>query len=220
MADEQTVTILLVEDDVLFASTIAEYLVDNGMQVYTSRTVEEALQRDLDGVHGAIIDVMLPNDPSLSGIPHDEARGGYMTGVALTRRLKCKRADLPIVLLSAEVAGGEARAWAKDNGHPFVSKLENRSRLITALHDLGLAASVARPRSFIVHGHDNQLLLEMKDYLQNVLHWPTPVVLRDEPSCGKTIIEKFEQTAGLVDWVFVLLSPDDRAFSGASTAWH
>ena len=139
-----------------------------------------------------------------------------MTGVALTRRLKRLRPDLPIILLSSEIAGGEARAWAKENGHLFVSKLENRSRLLTALHDLGLAVSVERPRCFIVHGHDEQLLLEMKDYLQNVLNWPSPMVLRDQPSCGKTIIEKFEQTAGLVDWVFVLLSPDDRAFSKSS----
>jgi CheY-like chemotaxis protein len=216
MVANEPIRILLVEDDILFASTVAEYLTDNGIEVRISRTVEEALSADLNSFRGAIVDVMLPNNPSLSGIQNDEARGGYMTGVALTRRLKRQQPNIPIVLLSSEIAGGEARAWAKDNGHLFVSKLENRSRLLSALHKLGLAASVERPRSFIVHGHDEALLLEMKDYLQNVLHWPEPVVLRDQLSCGKTIIEKFEQTAGLVDWVFVLLSPDDRAFSRVS----
>ena len=216
MASENPVTIVLVEDDLLFASTIAEYLGDNGIQVITCRTVEEALQTNLERVQGAIVDVMLPNDPVSSGIPADEARGGYMTGVALTRRLKQTRSNLSVILLSSEVAGGAARTWAFENQVPFVSKLEHRSRLLTALHAVGLATRVERPRSFIVHGHDEALLLETKDYLQNVLHWPTPVVLRDTPSCGKTILEKFEQTAGLVDWVFVLLSPDDKAFSGAS----
>ncbi|MDO9262813.1 MAG: nucleotide-binding protein [Desulfosalsimonadaceae bacterium] len=216
MEVKEIVRILLIEDDILFASTVAEYLTDNGIEVQTIRTVEDALSTDLNAFRGAIVDVMLPNNPSSSGIPNDEARGGYMTGVALTRRLKKQQPNLPIVLLSSEIAGGEARAWAKENGHLFVSKLENRSCLLTALHKLGLTVSVERPRSFIVHGHDEELLLEMKDYLQNVLHWPRPVVLRDQPSCGKTIIEKFEQTAGLVDWVFVLLSPDDKAFLKAS----
>ena len=216
MASENPVAILLVEDDVLFASTIAEYLMDNGIQVSTCRTVEDALRFNLEGVQGAIVDVMLPNDPASSDIQADEARGGFMTGVALTRRLRQRRSDLSVILLSSEIAGGEARVWALENKVPFVSKLEHRSRLLTALHSLGLAPSVQRPRTFIVHGHDKALLLETKDYLQSVLRWPPPVVLRDTPSCGKTIIEKFEQTAGLVDWVFVLISPDDRAFSGAS----
>jgi predicted nucleotide-binding protein len=120
------------------------------------------------------------------------------------------------VLLSSEIVGGEARSWAKENGHLFVSKLEDRSRLLSALSKLGFACNVERPRSFIVHGHDERLLLEMKDYLQNVLKWPNPIILRDQPSCGKTIIEKFEECAGLVDWVFVLLSPDDKAFDPKS----
>ena len=33
-------------------------------------------------------------------------------------------------------------------------------------------------RAFIVHGHDEQLLLETKDYIQNVLGWPEPIVLK------------------------------------------
>lgn len=37
-------------------------------------------------------------------------------------------------------------------------------------------------------------------------------MLRDQPSGGKTIIEKFEEHAGLVDWVFILISPDDKMF--------
>jgi len=51
--------------------------------------------------------------------------------------------------------------------------------------------------------------MELKDYLQNTLRWPEPVVLREQANGGKTIIEKFEENAGLVDWVFVLLTPDD-----------
>jgi len=204
--------ILLVEDDSFFAQIIKEYLADNGMETVITKTPQEALSQYHNEYDAAIIDIMLPNDPALSGIPVEETRGGYLTGIAVARRLRIKNSDLPLVFLSAEVIGGEARQWAKDNGHPFVLKYESRSRLLSALADLGLTTKIERPRVFIVHGHDEALLAEAKDYFQNTLKWPEPVVLRDKPNGGKTIIEKFEEHADLVDWVFVLISPDDKSF--------
>jgi len=70
-------------------------------------------------------------------------------------------------------------------------------------------------RSFIVHGHDHQSLYELKDYLQNTLRLAEPVVLRQMPSRGKTLIEKFEREAEAVQLVFVLLTPDDKVAGAA-----
>jgi predicted nucleotide-binding protein len=64
-------------------------------------------------------------------------------------------------------------------------------------------------RSFIVHGHEDSVKLALKNYLQNTLGWPEPVILAEKPSGGKTIIEKFEEHAKNIDVVFVLLTPDD-----------
>jgi predicted nucleotide-binding protein len=64
-------------------------------------------------------------------------------------------------------------------------------------------------RSFIVHGHDPEAVLELKNFLQNRLHWTEPIILHEQPSRGLTIIEKFEQHAQSLDVVFVLLTPDD-----------
>jgi predicted nucleotide-binding protein len=64
-------------------------------------------------------------------------------------------------------------------------------------------------RSFIVHGHDETEKLALKNYLQNTLKWPEPVILAEKPSGGKTIIEKFEEHSKNIDVVFVLLTPDD-----------
>ncbi|HXL79989.1 MAG TPA: TIR domain-containing protein [Pyrinomonadaceae bacterium] len=204
--------ILLVEDDVFFAQAITEYLADNGIDTLTTKSTQDALSENLIEYDAAVIDVMLPNDPALSGISSEESRAGYLAGVALARRLRIKKSDFPIILLSAGVGGGEARQWARDQGHPFVLKDEKPTRLLSALADLGLAPKLERPRAFIVHGHDEALLAELKDYLQNTLKWPEPIVLRDQPNNGKTLIEKFEEHAGFADWVFVLISPDDRAF--------
>ena len=60
-----------------------------------------------------------------------------------------------------------------------------------------------------MHGHDEVALLQLKNYLQNTLGWPEPVVLREQPNCGRTIIEKFEEFSELIDCAFVLLTPDD-----------
>jgi len=204
--------LLLVEDDSFFGRRIAEFLADNGIESTTTRTTAEALSIGLDEFNGAIIDVMLPNDPAMSGISVEEARGGYLSGIALSRRIRQKHSNFPIILLSAELAGGEARAWAKDNGCYFLSKVDDRSRLLTFLTDLGLVHHVPRPRTFIVHGHDESMLRDLKDYLQNTLKWPEPVILREQRNGGKSIIEKFEENAGPIDWVFVLLSPDDKVF--------
>lgn len=65
-------------------------------------------------------------------------------------------------------------------------------------------------RSFIVHGHDEASLYELKDYLQNTLELAEPVVLRHMPGLGKTLIEKFEREAEATELVFVLLTPDDE----------
>lgn len=204
--------VLLVEDDSFFAQRVAEYLSDNGIATEVVKTTTEAIAASIDKYDVAIIDVMLPNQADVSGITVEEARGGFFSGVALARKFREKKSTFPIIFLSAGIAGGEAHRWAKENKIPFVFKYEDRSRLLSALSDLGFVADVQRPRTFIVHGHDETMLTELKSYLQNTLHWPEPVVLREQPNSGKTIIEKFEEFAGRVDWVFVLISPDDKTF--------
>ena len=62
---------------------------------------------------------------------------------------------------------------------------------------------------FIVHGHDGNERYVLKDYLQNTLHYPEPVILSDKAGCGRVIIESFEVEAEHVGLVFALVTPDD-----------
>lgn len=64
-------------------------------------------------------------------------------------------------------------------------------------------------RTFIVHGRDEATKSDLKNYLQNALKLPEPLVLHEQPSMARTIIEKFEDVAQQVNLVFVLLTPDD-----------
>jgi CheY-like chemotaxis protein len=208
--------ILIVEDDQFYSQLIAEFLEDRGLATVRLRSAEEAVAVDAAKYEGAIVDVMLPNSPEASGITMEESRGGFCTGLAVARRLLRQNASLRVVLLSSGLVGGEADTWAAQQSIPFLRKEDGREALLRALGALGLLGRDRTPLAFIVHGHDEAALLELKNYIQNALKWQEPVVLREQSSAGRTIIEKFEDYGQRIDCVFVLLTPDDKAISGRS----
>ena len=62
---------------------------------------------------------------------------------------------------------------------------------------------------FIVHGHDSEAKLSLKNYVQNTLKMEEPIILAEKASGGLTIIEKFEKFSEECNLIFVLLTPDD-----------
>jgi len=208
--------ILIVEDDYFYAQRITEILEDHSVNVQVVRSAEDAIATDIGKFDGAIIDLMLPNDPAASGISNEEGRGGFLTGVAVARRFLQKKPDLRITMLSSGVETLEAEAWASQRSVPFVSKADGYESLIRTLKQLKIVAGDEAPLSFIVHGHDSTAVLDLKNYIQNTLKWQEPIVLREQRSSGRTIIEKFEEYARTVDCVFVLLTADDKVVESAT----
>jgi predicted nucleotide-binding protein len=202
------VKIFVIEDDQFYAQKLAELLRDHGAEAILIQSAEDALQADMAEVTGAIVDLMLPNNPDRSGISNEESRGGFLTGVCIARRFLERNPNLRLVLLTSAF-NPEADAWARSKQLPVVSKSEGYLALLRCLQKLDMVSGENTPLAFIVHGHDQRTLLELKDYLQNVLKWQPPIVLRDQPNGGRTIIEKFEDYAHRVDCIFVLLTPDD-----------
>jgi CheY-like chemotaxis protein len=200
---------LVVEDDQFYAQRIMEYLQDHSVETRIVQSAEEAVNADLITVDGAIIDLMMPNNVEASGISIEESRGGFLTGVCVARRLLAKKPGLRIVMLSSGI-NSEAYAWAAQKSIPFVSKEDGYHALLRSLKHLGLLPGDPSPLAFVVHGHDSAALYELKNFIQNTLKWQEPVVLREQQSAGKTLIEKFEEYAHKVDCVFVLLTPDDN----------
>jgi predicted nucleotide-binding protein len=200
--------VLIVEDDQFYSQRICELLQDQGAEAANARSAPEALHTDLSPFDAAVIDVMLPNDTS--EISAEESRGGFLTGIAIARRLLKKKPALKILMLSSDVTNVEAERWTLEHSIPFVPKHKGGDALLDALRRMGVISGRRSPLAFIVHGHDSAAVLELKDYVQNTLHWQEPIVLRDQPSLGKTLIEKFEEFARKVDCVFVLLTPNDK----------
>ena len=63
---------------------------------------------------------------------------------------------------------------------------------------------------FIIHGHDENRLLELEKILKE--HFGLiPIVLKDQPNNGSTtLIEKFEQYASQCSYAIALFTPDDQ----------
>jgi predicted nucleotide-binding protein len=105
----------------------------------------------------------------------------------------------------------ETEKWFRTHGNGLYLKseaLQNPGGLIRCVADLGAVATRVHVRAFIVHGHDLSVRNQLKQMLEEYFR-VSVVVLDEQPSRGRTIIEKFDDEAGDVDIVFVLLTPDD-----------
>lgn len=60
---------------------------------------------------------------------------------------------------------------------------------------------------FIVHGHDHEALEAVRSLVQKL--GLNPIVLKDAPNGGRTLIEKFEANSERAGFAIVLLTPDD-----------
>ena len=69
------------------------------------------------------------------------------------------------------------------------------------------AAVVPSNRVFVVHGHDDAALQGLARFLEKL--GLEAIILKEQPDQGRTIIEKFENTADDIGFAVVLLTPDD-----------
>ncbi|MFO6419511.1 TIR domain-containing protein [Hylemonella sp. W303a] len=113
--------------------------------------------------------------------------------------------------------------WENHNAKSLQSKISRLRGLVelleTELALTGVSPQLEAPqrhlealqtpsrRVFLVHGHNDGLLHEVARYLEKLQL--QPIVLREQPSSGRTIIEKFVDFAD-VGYAVVLLTPDDR----------
>lgn len=107
--------------------------------------------------------------------------------------------------------------WESHNAKALQTKISRLRGLVELLEtELSLSGETPSPpettvqlsrRVFLVHGHHDGLLHEVARYLEKLKL--QPIILREQPSSGRTIIEKFVDFAD-VGYAVVLLTPDDR----------
>ena len=203
--------ILWVDDDVFFMTRLVGHVRDAGYDVILAEGPDEALghfRKNLDETALVVLDVMMPHGKELSAV---ESMAGYATGLALARKLREERHDIPLLAVSV-ATDHDVMDWFRKNTTGYLVKPASPGEVVRMIAKAVGGAKLGKrrgPKAFIVHGHDEAALLSLKNYLQNTLRFPEPIVLREQPSQGRTIIEKFEEVAADVDLVFVLLTPDD-----------
>ena len=87
--------------------------------------------------------------------------------------------------------------FARDYKHYILSDGQSDERLVIP----------ASNKVFIVHGHDEAALQGLARFLEKL--GLKAIVLREQPDKGRTVIEKFEDSADEVGFAVVLLTPDD-----------
>jgi predicted nucleotide-binding protein len=203
IAMAQRKSILVVDNEPEFFADFQGILDDLGYDsVYAdSSNAAVALLGKRTKVDCVIIDATLATPPG-------QCEPRYHGGVWLGRWIRRNRRNLAFIGCSGW-ADQSTREWFARNGAGFLSKPDAvkpariRPLLCRALNEQVM------PRCFIVHGRD-PVILELKNFVQNRLRLPEPIVLREQADGGLTIIEKFEHYAEGVDLVFVLLAPEDR----------
>jgi DNA-binding NarL/FixJ family response regulator len=209
--------ILLIDDDVFFANYVANVLTDIGGYLVTqSHSVDDGLElarkRKFPLV---IVDLKMPPGKAFDSV---ETSGGHKTGLALARQIKNVSVTTKILVHSAAPEIDFGHLPFEIGGATFLRKSSSPMELIRAVRQILQPHSI-RPKSFIVHGHDHTTVLELKNYLQNRLGFDEPTILAEQPFLGLTTIERFEVCASGIDWVLVLLTPDDTGqLRGASSS--
>ena len=61
---------------------------------------------------------------------------------------------------------------------------------------------------FIVHGHDTENLLELRNLLKEKYQL-NPIILSERPGKSRTLIKKLEEEARTSNYAFILITPDD-----------
>jgi CheY-like chemotaxis protein len=201
---------IVVIDDDLAMEAVSEAFHYRGHDARRVNSASAALA-DIDQIASAdlvILDIIMPWPDSE---PRRALSGDRTAGMEILRALRTKAKHLPVIAYSGTQEGSVIEALRDDKAATFISKWDShslRELLDLAFKRLGLA-NTPDPVPFIVHGHDDGTKLALKNFLQNRLHLPEPIILHEQPNQGRTIIEKFEHYAAQASIVFVLLTPDD-----------
>ena len=203
--------ITIIDDD-LAMETLGENLHYLGHDVVRFSSATEAL----DGIESivksdlVVLDIIMERPANLPGVV---VGGDKTTGMEIFQRIRRKQSRLPIVVFSATSDADVVRLLGRDRCTTFLSKwsMPNVLEVIKTIETkLGIENSGVLPTTFIVHGHDEKTKWAVKNYLQNTLKLPEPIILHEQPNLGRTVIEKFEYYAAQSYLAFVILTPDDR----------
>ena len=215
--------VVLLEDDHFQAAYIADEVRWNFSDSHVEQiSAESEFRRRFDGFTKNppdlfVLDVVVRwSDPGPLVVPvpaevrqSGPSRAGIRCQQMLAQNETTK--SVPVVIYSIL----ERADYEAELGHPLPNVVTinkgDRGRLLAVIRSMSRAAMVPqqhKPAVFVVHGHDDEAKETVARFIERL--GLNAVILHEQPSLGKTIIEKFE-THSEVAYAVVLLTPDDLA---------
>ena len=220
-AAQRKPVILFVEDENFIRAEFSKILRQHDYEVKEADNPDTALEI---ASKGGRIDLLLTDvqmalrpDTQLSNV---DTKGGEWAGLALGRWFRRRFSTTPIIFWTTNYTGKVREAAVQIGNARLVSKRQGHMILDEIGEMLEGIRSGVRPRIFIVHGHDTGSLDQLCKLIKDDFRLPPPIVLREQASRGKTLIEKIEDEAPNIDLVIVLLTPDDRVIAAHGTEAH
>jgi predicted nucleotide-binding protein len=219
-------TLLLVDNDPDFLASRSKRLQDDGFEVVTASSPEEAKAKLKKlRIDVAILDVRLRDDhdpDDVSGIELAGEISGDVVKIIMTRSLTSDRVisvlqerrggrkgtvATVIIKEDPKAPRGQRQADLRQGARSRKSKRPIVLQPGREYEELKRAIEeYLLPSVFVVHGHDPAARLLVEKFIERV--GLKPVILQDLPGGGRTIIEQIEFHSD-VDFAVVLLTPDD-----------
>jgi predicted nucleotide-binding protein len=188
-------TILLLDNDPRQLRTWKEVLFNGGYKVLAVGSEDDAKKKlAANQVDLAVIDVRLVDDDNEA----DESGIEFARTVdqAIPKIILTKHPDLETAVESLK---GRDKSVAND----YVGKSQGGTKLLQAVRHW------LRPKVFLVHGHDGEALLSVKECIKELGLWP--VILKDEAAGLVTLLEQFSRYSN-VSFAVVIATPDDVGY--------
>src|ERR1051325_6819533 len=171
--------VLLVDDEVYYTSEFAHALKERGFDVELARSVAEAkgiLSANASLIDLVVTDIMMPSGGDDDAIA---THGGFVSGLRLAQWIKEAHPDIPVLALTA-MERADVGEWFVRNAAGILNKGDVYPNEFADLVTDIVGRQRSTPRVFIVHGHDEASKYSLKNYLQNTLGVPEPVVLHEQ----------------------------------------
>jgi predicted nucleotide-binding protein len=203
--------ITIIDDDAAL-ELLAENLSFQGHEVRRFNSISSALSSldDILSSEFVVLDIYMDIPVPLT---ENLASGIRTSGMAVYKQIRLNNKKIPILVYSACQEKDTIDLIKKDPNSRFLAKSTSPSlkHIVSIIEtELGIERTPPKPNVFIVHGHNDTLKYELKNYLQNTLGLPEPIILHEKPNMGRTLIQKFEDYAYSSNLAFILLTPDDK----------